>query len=135
VNIDWPSEFDRWLDTYEAASTQGDARARRVYVLTVRALDQLQNLKEAPSPDDETATLKRVRQKRRYTLWRVSHPYEDGVAVRLICWFPPDSDTVVVALFAGDKAHIGDVFYNSVAARADPLIDQWIRENTQEEDP
>ncbi|WP_199238379.1 hypothetical protein [Kribbella steppae] len=50
------------------------------------------------------------------------------MAVRLICWFPPESDTVVVALFAGDKARIGDVFYNSVGARADGLIDQWKRE-------
>ncbi|HET6985399.1 MAG TPA: hypothetical protein VFI00_02250 [Kribbella sp.] len=50
------------------------------------------------------------------------------VAVRLICWFPPDSDTVVVALFAGDTARIGDALYNSVGGRADGLIDQWKRE-------
>jgi hypothetical protein len=31
------------------------------------------------------------------------------VAVRLVCWFPPKSNTVVVALFAADKAHLGDV--------------------------
>jgi hypothetical protein len=30
---------------------------------------------------------------------------------------------VVVALFAVDKAELGDVFYDGVAARADPLID------------
>jgi hypothetical protein len=54
------------------------------------------------------------------------------VAVRLICWFPPEADTVVVTLFAADKATIGDVFYNSVANRADPLIDQCKRENAQE---
>jgi hypothetical protein len=35
---------------------------------------------------------------------------------------------VVVALFAGDKARIGDAFYNSVGGRADGLIDQWKRE-------
>ena len=63
-----------------------------------------------------------------YALWRVSHPYRVGVAVRLICWFPSESDTVVVALFAGDKARIGDAFYNSVGGRADGLIDQWKRE-------
>ena len=56
------------------------------------------------------------------------------VAVRLICWFPPDSGTVVVALFAVDKARLGDVFYDGVAARADPLIDQWKRETAQEEE-
>src|SRR5260221_12735015 len=51
-----------------------------------------------------------------------------GVAVRLICWFPPDTATVVVALFAADKGKVGDLFYDSVAARADPMIDQWKRE-------
>ncbi|WP_328524905.1 hypothetical protein [Kribbella sp. NBC_00359] len=69
-----------------------------------------------------------TRQSKRYALWRVSHPYRAGVAVRLICWFAPESDTVVVALFAGDKARIGDAFYNSVGSRADGLIDQWKRE-------
>lgn len=69
-----------------------------------------------------------MRQSKRYPVWRVSHPYREAVAVRLICWFPPGSDTVVVALFAGDKARIGDVFYNSVGTRADALIDQWQRE-------
>ncbi|GAA0975789.1 hypothetical protein GCM10009555_034280 [Acrocarpospora macrocephala] len=72
--------------------------------------------------------LKWVRQSRRYSLWRVSHVYHPDVAVRLICWFPPKADTVVVALFAGDKAKIGDIWYSSVAARADALIDQWMRE-------
>lgn len=56
------------------------------------------------------------------------------VAVRLICWFPPKADTVVVALFAGEKARFGDAFYDSVAARADPTIDQWKRETSYEEE-
>jgi hypothetical protein len=54
-----------------------------------------------------------------------SHAYDPEVAVRLICWFPPDRGTVVVALFAADKARLGDVFYDGAAARADPLIEQW----------
>jgi hypothetical protein len=41
---------------------------------------------------------------------------------------------VVVALFALDKARLGDVFYEGVAARADPLIDQWKRETANEEE-
>ena len=63
-----------------------------------------------------------------------SHAYDPEVAVRLICWFPPDRGTVVVALFAADKARLGDVFYDGAAARADPLIDQWKRETAQEEE-
>jgi hypothetical protein len=46
--------------------------------------------------------------------------------VRIICWFPPGSNRVVVALFAGDKKPIGDVFYNSVVSRADAAIDRSI---------
>jgi hypothetical protein len=43
---------------------------------------------------------------------------------------------VVVALFAVGtlSARLGGVFYDGVAARADPLIDQWKRETAQEEE-
>ncbi|WP_225037999.1 hypothetical protein [Mycobacterium canetti] len=49
------------------------------------------------------------------------------MAVRLIVWFP-DDERAVIALLAGDKAQIGDVFYDSVGVRADAAIDQWKRE-------
>ena len=88
----------------------------------------LRSLDEPPQADDETADLKWVRQSKRYRVWRVSHPYHPGIAIRLICWFHPDARVVVVALFAGDKATIGDVWYSSVGTRADTLIDQWKRE-------
>jgi hypothetical protein len=42
---------------------------------------------------------------------------------------------VVVALYATDKAKLGDVFYDGAAARADPMIDQWKRETAYEEKP
>ncbi|CUU59967.1 hypothetical protein Ga0074812_13391 [Parafrankia irregularis] len=42
---------------------------------------------------------------------------------------------MVVALFAADKVRLGDVFYDGVAARADPMIDQWKRETSYEEKP
>jgi hypothetical protein len=104
-------------------------------VYVARALDQLRNLPEPPSRERETATLRRVRQSRRYPLWRVSHACHPQVAVRLICWFPADTGTVVVALFAAGKARPGNVFYDGAAARADPLIDQWKRETGHEEKP
>jgi hypothetical protein len=89
----------------------------RTLATVVAELDVLQELDGEPNED--TATLKRVRQSRRNQLWRVAHAYDPDVAVRLIAWFPPGrQDTVVVALFAGDKAHMGDVFYDSVATRA-----------------
>ncbi|GAB3148629.1 hypothetical protein GCM10027161_45560 [Microbispora hainanensis] len=135
VDIDWPADFGAWLDRLEAEARAGDHRSRLKLVLTARALDQLRKLAEPPHRDEETATLRWVRQSRRYPLWRVSHAYHPEVAIRLICWFPPESGTVVVALFAGDKARIGDVFYNSVATRADALIAQWKRETSYEEKP
>ena len=54
--------------------------------------------------------------------------------MRIIVWFPAD-DQAVIALFAGDKARIGDVFYGSVGARADAAIDQWIQRTRAEEQP
>ena len=135
VDIDWPTEFGRWLDRLEAEARSGDQRSRMILAFTARALDQLRNLSEPPTEETETATLRRVRQSGRHPLWRVSHAYHPQVAVRLICWFPPGAGTVVVALFAADKAELGDVFYDGVAARADPMIDQWKRETAYEEKP
>ena len=135
VDIDWPTEFGRWLDRLEAEAGAGDERSRMILAFTARALDQLRNLAEPPTEETETATLRRVPQSRRYPLWRLSHAYHPQVAVRLICWFPPEAGTVVVALFAADKSKLGDVFYDGVAARADPMIDQWKRETAYEEKP
>jgi hypothetical protein len=61
-----------------------------------------------------------------------SHACNPEAVVRLICWFPPDTGTVVVALFAADKARRCDLFYDGVAARVDPLIDEWKRETAHE---
>jgi hypothetical protein len=128
VIIDAPQEFWSWVDTLENKADAGNQHASDQLDLVLALLKELEDLNEAPTKDEETATLKWVRQSKRYLVWRVSHPYQDGVAIRLICWFPPEPHTVVVALFAGDKARMGDIFYNSVGSRADALIDQWKRE-------
>jgi len=75
---------------------------------------------------------------------RVAHPFHAEVAVRLIVWFPPgDPGTVVVALFAGDKARMGDVFYEQCrcqgrcgdrsvvvsAAEGEVMSEQFVRGN------
>jgi hypothetical protein len=135
VDIDWPEDFGRWLDRLEGEARSGDERSRLILTFTARALDQLRNLTDPPALEEETATLRWVRQSRRYQLWRVSHAYHPQVAVRLICWFPPGAGTVVVALYATDKAKLGDVFYDGAASRADPMIDQWKRETAYEEKP
>jgi hypothetical protein len=122
--LDWSREFDAQYDRMEEdQSSLGVERFNLLVFMLKRLQDQ-----NAP-PAGDTAMIKRVRQSRKYTVWRVSHPYRDGIALRLICWYPLDSPgTVVVALFAGDKAGMGDVFYDSVGTRADQMIDRWITE-------
>jgi hypothetical protein len=121
VLLDWSAEFDRWLDRVVDKVDRGDAHAQLVLGLVTAESEVLQEL--SAMPDTETPTLRRVRQSGKNEVWRVGHPYVTGAAVRLIVWFPPERpDQVVVALFAGDKARIGDVFYDSVGTRADAAI-------------
>jgi hypothetical protein len=132
VRVQWPVEFDQWVRRLQAKSREGHAYSRRQLELVTEQLKRLRSLSEPPV--EETAGLRQVRQSKKHQVWRLSHRYEEGIAVRLICWFPPDSDEVVVALFAGDKARIGDAWYDSVGHRADIVIEQWLREKEREDD-
>jgi hypothetical protein len=124
VIVDWTGEFDRWLTN---AEEQGGK------LLTV-AVALLQALNDLPAkPEEESPTFKRVRQARRHELWRVAHPYDPDVAVRIICWFPA-SDQVVLALVGFDKKAIGDVFYASAAARGEAIVDAWLRQKGSSHD-
>lgn len=38
----------------------------------------------------------------------------------------------MVALFAGEKASMGDVFYDSVGSRADQVIERWLSDTEEE---
>jgi hypothetical protein len=126
VLIDWSKQFDGWLDDLEAKAATGDPQASTTLDLIAFQLKVLQDLPGQPA--EESPRLKRVRQSGRHEVWRVSHPYREGFAVRTIVWFP-SQNTAVIALFANDKARMGDVFYSSVGSRADQIIDQWIRDN------
>lgn len=132
MRLRWPEEFDAWLRRVQRKSREGNAYYRRQLELVAAALRMLRDL-DCP-PGEDTAGLKRVAQSRKHQVWRTSHPFEEGIAVRLICWFPPDTDEVVVALFAGEKARIGDIWYSTVGHRADMVIDQWRREQARQED-
>ena len=116
--VDWTDEFDRWLTN---AEEQG-GKLLEVAVALLQALNDL-----PAKPDEESPTFKRVRQARRHELWRVAHPYDPDVAVRIICWFP-GNDHVVLALVGFDKKAIGDVFYASAAARGEALVEAWLRQ-------
>jgi hypothetical protein len=118
VIVDWTEEFDRW-------PTHAEEQGGRL-LATATAL--LQELNDLPAkPEEESATFKRVRQARRHELWRVAHPFDPAVAVRIICWFHAN-DQVVLALVGFDKKSIGDVFYASAAARGESLVDAWLRQ-------
>jgi hypothetical protein len=98
------------------------------------AVALLQALNDLPAkPDEESPTFKRVRQARRHKLWRVAHPYDPDVAVRVICWFLAN-DQIVLALVGFDKKSIGDVFYASAAARGEAIVDAWLRQEGSSHD-
>lgn len=122
----WPDSFDEQLDRLEENADAGDERAQLVLDYTIAAMDFLRGLPEPPTED--SLRLKEVRQSGRHKVWRVAHPFHPGLAVRVICWFPPGQGTAVVALFSGDKANIGDIFYDSVGSRADQIVDLWLAE-------
>lgn len=125
--VDWTTEFDQWLDRLELAA-ESNPLAQRQLDHVIAQLQALQELDQ--EPEAESASMRRVRQSRKYPVWRLSHSYDPGVAVRLIVWFP-DNKHAVVALFAADKAAMGDVFYDSVGSRADAAIDTWKRKADQ----
>jgi hypothetical protein len=130
VIVDWTDEFDRWWSHVESlANADEDPINPRVYRLTVAQIQYLQDLPSRPA--EETPTLRRVVQSARYPLWRVSHPYEAEVAVRLIVWFPPEDEAAVVVALGVNKARMGDVFYDGVGRRADAAIEQWLRQTEE----
>ena len=131
VDVDAPEEFFDWLDRVEAKADTGDAASVRVLARVTDALVQLRELDGPPAED--RPDLKRVRQSKKFPVWRTAHPFDAQIALRLICWFPPGSNSVVVALFAADKARMGDVFYDGVGARADVAIARWLRETAEGE--
>jgi hypothetical protein len=124
VIVDWTEEFDRWL-------THAEEQGGRLLAVAVALLQELNDLPAKPA--EESATFKRVRQARRHELWRVAHPHDAEVAVRLICWFPADEE-LVIALVGFDKKKIGDVFYASAAARGEALVDAWLRQKEKPDD-
>lgn len=120
------SPFDLWFDRLVAQASIENTRAVAQLARVEAALRVLQELAGEPTPTLETPTLKKVRQSRDNLVWRVSHPFTPGVAVRLIVWFPPGRPgDVVVVLFGADKASMGDVFYDGVGARADAVINSY----------
>ena len=124
--VDWNDDFQRMLDDLERKATGGDWSVQRKLDLIAAQIQYIEELDDEPR--DESPTLRRVRQSKRYPVWRLSHPFEPGIAARTIVWFM-DTETAVVVLFSGDKAGMGDVFYDSVGTRADQIIEKFMQED------
>jgi hypothetical protein len=105
VITDWTGEFQNRLDALDAKADAGDHLARRQVEYADAGISALTDLAEPPSED--SAVLMRVRQRGKYPIWRVSHPFDDEVAVRLIVWFPEGYAAGVIVAFGGDKKESG----------------------------
>ena len=89
VEVHRSQQFKRWVDDLVVKAKAGDKRAIR---MAKHVLDELNYIKElGREPDEDTATLKRVRQSCKHQVWRLSHPFDEDIAVRIICWFDPPS--------------------------------------------
>ena len=115
-------EFDGWAGRVIERAGAGDPVALATARHLLDQIEYLEALEQPPLRGEETATLKWVRQSKKNTVWRLSHPFDPLVAARLIVWFDDDANEAVLALFGGDKAQMGDVFYDSVGSRADQII-------------
>jgi hypothetical protein len=116
-------------------AVSGDGFALQAAKYLADELNELVALDAEPVYD--TVSLMQVRQSRKYLVWRLSHPFDERMAVRTIVWFDDIDAQVVVLLFAADKLPIGDIWYESVGRRADQIIDEWLRDHpdhTQRED-
>jgi hypothetical protein len=125
MEIDWTDEFDRFWLRLEAEARAGDSAAKRRLQLLDAEIAQLQDLEAVPTDDEPW--LKRVRQSGDHPLWRLSHPFEEGIAVRVIAWFPEPDHAVVLLVTGQDKARMGDIWYDAVAPMADPAIRRYRR--------
>ena len=113
------------VDALKAKAGAGDERAETTLRLVAAQVAALRDLDGEPV--EETPTVRRVVQSGEFPVWRLSHPFREGHAVRTIVWFTPEGEAVLM-LFFSDKAQMGDVFYDSVGSRADQAIDEWLRD-------
>lgn len=123
--IDWSDEFDAWWNRVEAAAKDKPYFAV-VYAYVLAALELLGSMDAAPTADDRP-TLVYVLESRQYPLWRISHPYRDGYAVRVVVWFTDHAgDPMAFVVLAGDKAKAGNTWYHHLGAKADRIINRWL---------
>ena len=123
--IDWTGEFDRWWQSIEERRTL-DTRSRQIAGIVGTQLDFLQELDQRP--EEDSLQFRRVVQSKKNFVWRISHPRREGIAIRLVVWFPQYYTDLAVVVMGVDKAKMGDIFYDGVGNRADFLIREYLRD-------
>ncbi len=123
--IDWTREFDKWWEKVEEQQNL-DARSRQIAKIVGTQLDFLQEL--AQMPEENSMQIRRVALSKKNLLWRISHPYREGIAIRLVLWIPPYERDLAVIVMGVDKSKMGDIFYDGVGNRADLLISEYLRD-------
>jgi hypothetical protein len=123
-----PDSFKRRVKALQEGAAGGDPIAITRVEHFAALLGALRRLPAKPA--EENATFKRVQQAKLHELWRVAHPFDPDVAVRIIVWFPPTGE-VVVAVFSFDKAHKGNIWYSRAAVEGQAVVDQWLREHPE----
>jgi hypothetical protein len=126
--VDWTDEYQQWRDRLDIASEKGNADSQKQIDIADAQMEFLTELEL--EPEEESPTMMKIRQSGKYQLWRVSHRFISGIAVRTVAWFPDDKTMVLVAIGA-EKSSIGDLFYDSIAKRADAAIDRYLYNRRQ----
>lgn len=123
--IDWTREFDRWWQNIEKRQSL-DLRSRQIAVIVGTQLDFLQALGQMP--EEDSLQIRRVSLSKKNSLWRISHPYREGIAIRLVVWFPQYDRDLALVVMGVDKSKVGDIFYDGVGNRSDNLIREYLQD-------
>jgi hypothetical protein len=108
--------FGRWFQRLD------DPELARLVNQLRRALTRLPE-----RPVEPTAHLTPVVQAQRHNIWRIKHPHQDGYAIRLLLWFPDDSDEIVI-MFGGNKHPNHELWYDRATRETEAAVDHLIRQ-------
>lgn len=120
MDITWSDSFDHYIDRLdEEPSTSQEQQ------MLAAVLDDINNLKEPPK--EESSHLCRAVGAKKHDIWRVSHPYNPEVAVRVLIWFTPNGDAVLLA-GGGDKLkdRYDGQWYQFAIPQAEQEVDNFL---------
>lgn len=108
--------FAKWYRQIQAdEEVVAEARVRAKWAKAM--LTAVRELEGQPA--FESATFSRVMVARRYPLWRVAHPHDGVVQVRILVWFEAGT---AWCLLGGDKSGIDEQWYQAATVQAESLV-------------